>query len=61
MTPRDELNACVALDGAGDRRPTHREGRTIDYLVAQNLCAEDPSLDDEIYGEHFFFSHQILN
>ena len=55
----DEFNACVALDEAGDPRPTHREGRTINYLVVKNLCAEDPSLDDEIFGGNFIFRIKI--
>ncbi|CAE7267424.1 NRT2.2 [Symbiodinium sp. CCMP2592] len=55
----DEFSASVALDENGFPRPTRREGRAIDYLVAQHLQATEPSLDEEIFGDHFLFRVQI--
>ena len=43
----DEFSASVALDENDCPRPTRREGRAIEYLVAQHLQAPEPSLDDE--------------
>ena len=55
----NEFSASVALDEHGHPRPTRREGRAIDYLVAQHLQATEPSLDEEIFGDHFLFRVQI--
>ena len=52
----NEFSASVALDEHGHPRPTRREGRAIDYLVAQHLQATEPSLDEEIFRRSFSVS-----
>ena len=56
----DEFSASVVMDENGCPRPTRREGRAIDYLIAQHLQAPEPSLDDEIFGDHFLFRVHVV-